>query len=128
MTAELEVVADLAIGQVAEAAGVSVSAIRHYDEVGLVHPTGRVGGKRRFGADAVARVSFIRQAQAVGFSLTDIKALLDDEDGEWLALLDDHLVGLRRRRDELDAMIAVLEEARRCGCDVVARCPRVAGC
>ncbi len=124
----MTVAEDSAIGQVAQASGVSVSVIRYYDELGLVTPVRRVGGQRRFGPDAVSRVAFIRRAQATGFSLTDIKGLLDDQDGGWPGLVDRQLTELRRRRDELDVMISTLEEVRRCGCDVVAQCERVLGC
>ncbi len=114
--------AELAIGQVAEASGVSVSVVRYYDEFGLITPVRRVGGKRRFGPDAVSRVTFVRRAQAVGFSLADIKTLLDDQRGRWPELVDQHLLDLRQRRDDLNMMISTLEQLRRCACEEVARC------
>ncbi len=124
----MTVVAELTIGQVAAAAEVGVSVIRYYDEFGLISPARRVGGKRRFDPGVVARVRFVRRAQASGFSLDDIKTLLDDRHGDWPGLVDRHLDDLRQRRNQLEAIIATLEEARRCGCDVVAQCPRVSAC
>ena len=124
----MRLTAELAIGQVAAGAGVSVSVIRYYDELGLIEPIRRVGGKRRFDPEVIARVSFIRRAQDTGFSLDAIKSLLDDQHGGWPAVVDQHLTGLRQRRDELDVMISTLEEVRRCGCDVVAQCERVLEC
>lgn len=120
--------AELGIGQVASAAGVGVSTIRYYDELGLITPARRVGGKRRFDPDVVARLTFVRRAQLAGFSLDDIKSLLDDQDSEWPEIVELHLGNLRRQREQLDVIISALEEAHRCGCDVVAQCPRMSVC
>ena len=119
---------ELGIGEVATAAGVGVSTIRYYDELGLITPVRRVGGNRRFDPDVVARLTFVRRAQQSGFSLDDIKSLLDDQDSQWPEIVDVHLGKLRRQRDELDVIISALEEAQRCGCDVVAHCPRMSVC
>ncbi len=110
----------LAIGKLADATGVSVSTLRYYDEIGLVAPSKRVGGKRRFQPDAVGRANFIRRARGVGFSLEEIADILDDSDGAW-----GKMVELRSQRKELEVMITMLEEVRACGCRVVAECPRL---
>ena len=115
----------LSIGTVAEAAGVSVSALRYYDEIGLVTPSARVGGKRRFDSEAVARVVFVRRAQAVGFSLEETKDILDDTVGGWSDIVAQKLAALRSQRRELDQMIAILEDVETCGCRVVLECPRL---
>lgn len=115
----------LPIGELAEATGVSISAIRYYDELGIVTPAGRVGGKRRFAAGAVGRVSFVRRAQDVGFTLEDIRTILDDQARQWPAVVRSHLATLRERRAQLDIMISTLEEVERCGCKIVAECPRI---
>lgn len=119
MTAEL-----LTIGQVATSTGLAVSAVRYYDEIGLIRAATRIGGKRRFRPDIVGRVSFVQQAQEAGFSLDEIKAILDDTAGDWRDLVDSKLKELVHRRTELDAMIEMLEEMRTCGCEVVATCVR----
>jgi len=67
----------LAIGEVAARTGVSVSALRHYHELGLIEPALRIGGKRRFEAQVVGRVNFIRRAQRFGFNLAEIGEILD---------------------------------------------------
>lgn len=118
----------LAIGAVAEATGVAVTAIRYYDEIGIVEPATRVGGKRRFAPDAVGRISFIRRAQDVGFSLEEIRLILDDRAGEWHQIVADKLAELQHRRQRIDTMISLLDEMSQCGCDIVADCPRVGSC
>ncbi len=115
----------LSIGQVAETSGVSVSAIRYYEERDLVTPTGRVGDKRRFDLPTVDRLTFIKRAQGAGFSLDEIKVLLDDGAGESRTVLLERLESLRQSRAELDRTIAFLEQAVQCGCANVAQCQEV---
>lgn len=67
----------LRIGAVASAAGVGVQTLRYYERRGLLHARQRTsGGYREYSADAVRRVVFIRRAQAMGFTLDEIGALL----------------------------------------------------
>lgn len=115
----------LPIGEVAATTNVSVSAVRYYEDIGVISAAARVGGKRRFDADTIARVSFVRRAQEVGFSLEEIRSILDDEHGGWGELVDDKLAELHARRDRLDTMISMLAEIRDCGCEAVASCPLV---
>lgn len=114
----------LAIGALAAATGVAVSALRYYEQVGLITPVARVGGKRRYDSDAVGRVNFVKRAQRVGFSLDEIRDVLNDTAGTWNDVVVDKLVALRAQRAELDAVIGLLDEIRVCGCRVVAECPR----
>lgn len=79
----------------------------------------------RSAVDDHGRVSFIRRAQSAGFSLDDIKLILDDQHRRWPELVRDKIAELQRRRDELDTMIDQLHEIGECGCHVVADCPRL---
>lgn len=116
------------IGSIARDTGVTVVTLRHYDQVGLIAPIMRVGGKRRFSPDTVGRVNFIRRAQRAGFQLDEIKQLLDDRDRRWPDVVEEKLKELRERRRELDAVIDMLEQISECGCTVVADCPRLDQC
>ena len=118
----------LPIGEVADSTGVTVSAVRYYDEIGVITATTRIGGKRRFDPDTVGRVSFIRRAQEAGFSLDEIRTLLDDTKGGWRDLVEDKLAELSERRGRLDVMISMLGDMRDCGCEVVASCPSGVSC
>ncbi len=115
----------LAIGEVARSAGVTVSAVRYYDEIGVISAATRVGGKRRFDPDAVGRVSFIRRSQQAGLSLDEIRTVLDEQRDSWQALVEAKLAELSERRSNLDTMIELLTEFRDCGCKAVADCPGV---
>ncbi len=124
----MSVETELAIGQVADATGIGVTVIRYYDDIGLITPIRRVGGKRRFSPDVIGRLSFVLRAKVAGFSLDDIRTLLDDRHHAWPELVDRHLADLRRQREQLDVVISTLEAAHRCGCDVVAHCPKTLSC
>ena len=67
----------LQIGEVAANAGVSIDTVRYYERQHLLKPARRSsGGFRLFTQDAVERIRFIKQAQDIGLSLEEIRALL----------------------------------------------------
>jgi MerR family copper efflux transcriptional regulator len=67
----------MTIGRLARAAGVNIDTIRYYERQGLLpRPSRRESGYREYEADDVARLSFIRRAKELGFSLVDITELL----------------------------------------------------
>lgn len=119
--------ATLAIGAIADQTGATVGAVRHYEDLGLLPVADRVGGKRRFEPSIVGRVNFIRRAQDVGLSLTEIKEILDDQDGDWRRIVGEKLTDLHDQRRRLDTMIDLLSEMGRCGCQAVTSCPAYAG-
>lgn len=68
------------IGQVAHRAGVTPDTIRYYERLGVLpRPPRTAGGLRAYGDDVLPRVRFVQQAQALGLTLKDVKALLVDE-------------------------------------------------
>ncbi|MFI9406917.1 MerR family transcriptional regulator [Nocardia sp. NPDC052316] len=71
----------LQIGQVAERTELSLKTIRHYDEVGLVQPSARsAGGFRLYTEADVARLLVIRRMKPLGFTLAEMKQLLEAVD------------------------------------------------
>ncbi len=66
----------MAIGEVAERAGMSASRIRYYEARGLLPEAERAAGKRRYGEEVFRRLAIIDAAQRVGFSLEEIRDLL----------------------------------------------------
>lgn len=102
-------VRSLTIGKLAQAGGVGVETIRFYQRKGLLDEPTRDTGVRRYGSVDVRRLLFIRQAQAAGFTLVEIKELLD------LDASDDRARArelARQRIAELDSKIADLQRAR----------------
>ena len=62
----------LTIGDLSERTGVATSALRYYDELGLVRPTAREGGQRRCGEDAVRQVGIVLLLRELDFTLAEI--------------------------------------------------------
>jgi MerR family transcriptional regulator, redox-sensitive transcriptional activator SoxR len=120
--------AALSIGQVAEQAGVSVSAIRFYERNGLLPEPERLGGKRRFAGDTVQRLGVIDVAKQAGFSLGEVRVLLDSIDQG--ASAHEQLQALAARKlPEVEALIergeamrGWLTAASGCGCDSLGDC------
>ena len=99
----------LTIGKLAAAGGVGVETVRFYQRKGLLETPTRDGGIRRYGAQDLRRLRFIREAQAAGFTLDQIGELLELDAGEDRA----RARALARSRIEaLDARIAELSRAR----------------
>lgn len=115
----------VAIGELASVTGVAVSALRHYDELGVVIPAERIGGKRYFTTDTIGRVNFVRRAQQFGFTLVEIRDMLDESTDRARELGARKIEELRARQAELATMIELLEEVMTCGCEAVANCPSV---
>jgi MerR family transcriptional regulator, redox-sensitive transcriptional activator SoxR len=72
--------AQMAIGQVAERAGMSTSRIRYYEARRLLPEPERIAGKRRYGEEVFRRLAIIDAAQRVGFTLEEIRDLLGSRD------------------------------------------------
>lgn len=99
----------LAIGAFARTGGVGVETVRYYQRQGLLDVPETPGGIRRYGPDDMRRLSFIRQAQSAGFTLVEIRELLD------LDACDDRTRAREMalvRIDALDRKIADLQAAR----------------
>ncbi|MEM7424172.1 MAG: redox-sensitive transcriptional activator SoxR [Pseudomonadota bacterium] len=119
----------LAIGDLARRTGIAVSAIRYYEEEGLISSIRSAGGQRRFLRSDLRRLSFVRIAQELGFSLATIRAQLDTlPDGRTPTRKDWTRIS-RRFRADIDARIAALERLRDnldgcigCGCLSLRRC------
>ena len=65
----------LDIGEVAERSGVPPSALRYYEEIGLIRSVGRHGLRRQFDADVLLKLSLIELGKTAGFSLTEIAGM-----------------------------------------------------
>lgn len=72
------------IGDLASQTGVSVEALRYYEQRGLVAPSGRrASGYREYPADTVRLVRFIKRAQGLGFSLAEVEELVRLRQRAW---------------------------------------------
>ena len=117
----------LTIGEVAEQAGVRTSALRYYDELGLLPPAGRESGRRRYTADAVARVGVILLLTDVGFTLAEVGTLLASRARSpkaWHELAQAKVEELRRAAEQADLARSTLEHAMNCPKDDILDCPK----
>jgi MerR family transcriptional regulator, redox-sensitive transcriptional activator SoxR len=119
----------LAIGELAARTGLSVSAIRFYEEKGLVTALRTSGGQRRFLRSDIRRLSFALIAQRIGCTLPEIAAELaklpqgrTPTQADWRRisngfgkLLDTRIAALQRMRETLDGCIG-------CGCLSLKKC------
>ena len=121
----------LTIGKLAAGGNVGVETIRFYQRKGLLETPTRESGIRRYGSEDLRRLRFIRQAQAAGFSLEEIKELLDLDASEdrsrarelarsRIEALDGKIAELRRARDALQRLAAECGEGSKGPCPILA--------
>ncbi|MGH8241963.1 MAG: MerR family transcriptional regulator [Steroidobacteraceae bacterium] len=119
----------LSIGQVAKRTGVAASALRYYEESGILPPPARASGRRHYDADAIRRIDVLRFAQQAGFTLDEIKTLFHGFGAEtplsarWQSLARAKLVELDLLAKRIRKMKRALELGLKCGCVRVEDCP-----
>lgn len=112
----------LSIGEVAEKSGTTTSALRYYEQIGLLQPSHRVSGKRVFDEGVLGRIDTIKLAQSAGFQIQEIKQLLDGFDSHVAPSERWRLMALKKQ-DELEAKIqqmtrmkSILANSVNCDC------------
>jgi len=117
----------LSLGELASASGLRASAIRYYEDAGVLPKPSRISGQRRYHADTADLLMLIRFCTRLGMPLSDIRGLLATPRGprakeHWRRLVDGKL-------DEIAALIKaaqgverVLHESRDCDCVTLASC------
>ncbi|MES0808075.1 redox-sensitive transcriptional activator SoxR [Roseibium sp. SCPC15] len=113
----------LTIGELAERTGLSVSAIRFYEEKGLVHPTRNQGGQRRFLRADIRRLSFVLVSQEFGFTIGEIATQLArlpenmaPTKADWTRISKEFRGHLDRRIERMTALRNKLDACIGCGC------------
>ena len=123
---------ELTIGELAERSGVSTSALRFYEERGLIESRRTTGNQRRYAKATLRRVAFVRTAQRVGLTLEEVsEALATLPQGRtptkadwarlsrsWRPRLDEQIRRIELLRDRLDGCIG-------CGCLSLRTCTLV---
>jgi len=120
------------IGELARESGLPASTIRYWEKIGVLPKAARIGGQRRYAADAAHRLAVLQLAQSCGFRLDEMRHLLHGfgpsvkPPHRWQELA-------RKKQQELDDQIARLKAMRRlvdrvlqCDCFELAECGRIA--
>jgi MerR family redox-sensitive transcriptional activator SoxR len=119
----------LTVSDVARRSGFAASALRYYEDQGLIEATRSTGGRRRYQRGVLRQLAFIRSASNIGLSLGEIRAELDRLprgrtptkadwhriSRHWRTRLDEQIAALERLRDGLDSCIG-------CGCLSLKHC------
>jgi MerR family transcriptional regulator, redox-sensitive transcriptional activator SoxR len=121
----------LTIGQVARRAALRTSALRYYEEVGVLPPVARVSGQRRYDEAVLARLAVVRLAQELGFSVAEIRALVEGFDdmgvpsNRWRELATRKLTEVDALITHAEQMKQLLKESLQCGCLTLDTCTLV---
>ena len=119
----------LTISEVARQVGLQPSAIRYYEQIGILVPAQRVSGQRRYDSTALYRLAVIQRARQIGFTLDEIRQLffgfrnVTRASERWQKLS-------RRKLAELDGLMEGIKTVRRllkeimqnCHCDTLEQC------
>jgi DNA-binding transcriptional MerR regulator len=114
----------LSIGELSERTDVPTSALRYYDELGLVRPAARAAGRRRYAASAVRDVGLIVVFREIGFSLVEIKGFIAGERQSRRELIDRKLTELAEQQHRIQVARGALEHGLKCPADDHMECPR----
>ncbi len=120
----------LSIGEVAERTGLRASALRYYEEAGLIRPAARVSGRRHYDPAVLDRLRVVACAQEAGFSIAEVRELLggtDEPPARWRALAERKLVEVDAVIEKAQATRRLLEESLRCNCVALEDCAAVLG-
>ena len=120
---------EISIGTVADRTGLPISTIRFYEAQGLVRPERNAGGQRRFLKSDIRRLSFVMIAQKFGFTLDQIKDVLESLPDErppnaadWARISRQFHTELTRQIDMLTKFRDTLDGCIGCGCLSLQRC------
>lgn len=121
---------NITIGKFAEAGNVGVETVRYYQRRGLLPTPAGYNGVRRYSIEDLRRLKFIRQAQTAGFTLDEIKELLDLDAGDdratarelaeiRLVSLDERIAELERARSSLRRLVGECASERTGPCPIL---------
>ncbi len=120
----------ISIGEVARASGLRPSALRYYEEQGLISPLARVSGRRQYDPSVLNRLGVIACAQDAGFTIAEVRELLgpDNPDGSsWRALAERKLREVEAVIERAQATRQLLEESLDCNCVALEECASIVG-
>jgi MerR family redox-sensitive transcriptional activator SoxR len=118
----------LTISEVARRVGLRPSAIRYYEQIGVLHPAHRVSGQRRYDEAALYRLAALQRARQIGFTLDEIRQLFfgfrngTRPSERWKKLSQRKLAELEQLMNGIKALQLVLQGQGKCGCASLEEC------
>lgn len=118
----------LSIGDIARKAGVRPSALRYYESVGLLTPPARINGRRVYDASAVDVLRLVQLAKGAGFSVAEIRKLLNGFDrttpasARWQAMASRKLEDVNALIERAEHMRELLQKLLTCECVQLSEC------
>jgi MerR family transcriptional regulator, redox-sensitive transcriptional activator SoxR len=122
------VAGDLAISDVARVFGLRTSAIRYYEQIGILPPAMRKNGLRRYNNSVLFRLAVVQRARETGFTLEEIRELFfgfppgTPPPKRWHQLSERKIAELRDRMKRLKLMETLLKRVEDCRCDALDEC------
>ncbi len=119
---------ELAISDVARVFGLRTSAIRYYEQIGILPPAMRRNGQRRYNNSALFRLAVVQRARETGFTLEEIRELFfgfppgTRPPKRWHQLSQRKITELRERMKRLKLMKRLLKRTEECRCDALDKC------
>jgi len=119
---------DLTISKAAEQFGLRASALRYYEQIGVLPPSYRRGGRRLYDESALRRLAILQRARQLGFSIKDMQVLFTDFSSgppvseRWHALSKAKLEELDERIGQIHQMQQMLRKMMRCRCTAFDEC------
>ena len=118
----------LSISEVARQIGLRPSAIRYYEQIGILPPAQRVSGRRRYDGSVLHRLTVIQRARQTGFTLGEIKELFfgfragTPPSIRWQKLRTRKIVELDTMLEHIQSMRAIVEQHGKCDCTALEEC------
>jgi MerR family redox-sensitive transcriptional activator SoxR len=119
---------DLAISDVAREFGLRTSAIRYYEQIGILPPPLRKNGRRRYERSVLFRLAVVQHARESGFTLNEIRELFfgfrpaTSPPKRWHELSDRKIAELQLRIQQLRLMQTLLKQIQGCRCNALEEC------
>jgi MerR family transcriptional regulator, redox-sensitive transcriptional activator SoxR len=119
---------DMVISDVARVFGLRTSAIRYYEQIGILLPPMRKNGRRRYDNSAIFRLAVVERARETGFTLEEIRELFfgfaegTPPPKRWHQLSQRKGAELRERIKRLQLMETLLKRVEECRCDALDQC------
>jgi MerR family transcriptional regulator, redox-sensitive transcriptional activator SoxR len=119
---------DLTISKIAKQFGIRASALRYYEQIGVLPATYRRGGQRLYDESAVRRLAIVQRARELGFTIKEMQILFSDFSAgppiseRWHSLCETKLAELEERIGQIHEMQGMLRKMMHCKCAAFDEC------